>query len=227
VPHDENIISYAKMQLVPFGERVPYQDSFPFKYIVKFLDALEMGQGNWSPGKKVTIFPLATEGKRKNKPNIKPAVYNDLKADTTFFAAPICYESVFPELIRKFVARGAEFLVIITNDAWFGRAHLPEIFSGGLFQHAQIATFRAIENRIEIARCANTGVTTFIDSFGRMRKSTQIFEEAVIVDNVALRSKTTFYTRYGNVFSYMVSSIAVLTIIYALFSRVSARNNHN
>ncbi len=202
-PRTAKIKSYAKMQLVPFGERAPYQDNFPFKYIKKLLDTLELGQGDWSRGSKVMVFSLPHEA----------------RTDSIRFSVPICYESVFPDLVRKFVTRGAEFLVIITNDAWFGKASWPNIFSGGLYQHAQIATFRAIENRIEIARCANTGISSFIDIYGRVKQSTEIFEEDVITDKVHLRTHTTFYTKYGNVFSYFVSVVTIFAVLSALYHK--------
>jgi apolipoprotein N-acyltransferase len=206
-PHDAHISSYAKMQLVPFGERAPYQDNFPFKYIKKLLDQLELGHGDWSRGGEVVVFALPQEANK----------------DSLRFSVPICYESVFPDLVRKFVRRGAEFLVVITNDAWFGRASWPNVFSGGLYQHAQIATFRAIENRIAIARCANTGISLFIDKYGRVRQATKIFEEDVIIDTLGLRSQTTFYTQYGNIFSYVMSAVTLFALMGAVYSKYSSK----
>lgn len=215
-PHTPVIKSYAKIQLVPFGERVPYQDSFPFKYIIKLLDKLELGQGNWSRGEETVLFSLPLQVTfAERRPAETDSHEGEVERDVRF-SVPICYESVFPDLVRKFVVQGADFLVVITNDAWFGRPSLPEMFSGGMFQHSQIAIFRAIENRIEIARCANTGVSEFIDSYGRVRKPTGIFEEAVIVDSIGLRTKTTFYTRHGNIFSVAISAVVIITILSAL-----------
>ena len=215
-PHNPEIKSYAKMQLVPFGERVPYQDSFPFKYIIKFLDTLELGQGNWSRGRDATVFSIPLKLNTNFNSSNSTSRGDSSYIKTTKFAVPICYESVFPDLVRKFVVRGAEFLVVITNDAWFGRPNLPSVLSGGMFQHAQIATFRAIENRIAIARCANTGVSAFIDRYGRMRKATKIFKEDVIIDAIALRTETTFYGRHGNIFSYVMATVTIISVISAL-----------
>ncbi|MDZ7413667.1 MAG: apolipoprotein N-acyltransferase [candidate division KSB1 bacterium] len=189
LPGEDDLQRYAKMQLVPFGERVPYQDAFPFSLVKRLLDALELGEGNWSPGKDAVVFTMPhREGASR-------------------FSVPICYESVFPELVRKFVVRGAEFLVVITNDAWFGRPSLPRWLCGGMYQHAEIAVFRAIENRIAIARCANTGVSALIDPYGRIVQATDIFVEAVVAGEVPLRREDTFYARHGNVFTVVASAI--------------------
>ncbi len=195
VPGNAELQRYAKMQLVPFGERVPYEDTFPFSAVKKLLDALELGEGNWSPGREPTVFALSVD-----------------RRDATF-SAPICYESVFPDLVRRFVVRGAQFLVVITNDGWFGRPSLPKWLCGGMYQHAQIAVFRAIENRIAIARCANTGISGFIDPYGRMIDATDIFVEAVVAGTVPLRQEETFYARHGNVFTVVASALGAAAVV--------------
>jgi apolipoprotein N-acyltransferase len=195
------IASYAKMHLVPFGERVPFEDAIPF--FKEWLAKLEMGEGNWSPGSEIKLFELTA-----------PAANGQSAAK--HLATIICFESIFPEEVADFVRRGADLLVVITNDAWFGRPHVPFWLSGGVYQHAQIAIFRAIENRISIARCANTGFTMTIDPYGRVKKRAPLFVEAVLNDALPLRQETTFFTRHGQVFAHAVSVVALLLVGFAL-----------
>jgi len=200
------IPTYAKMHLVPFGERVPFEDDIPF--FKEWLTKLEMGEGNWSPGSEIKLFELA--GPMTNGQSVA--------MEAKHVAAIICFESIFPEEVAAFVRKGADLLVVITNDAWFGRPHAPFWMSGGIYQHAQIAIFRAIENRISIARCANTGMTMTIDPFGRIKRRAPLFEPAVLNDVLPLRHETTFYTRHGPVFIHSVSIIALALVGVAKFA---------
>jgi len=138
------------------------------------------------------------------------------------------YESVFPDLVHRFVAGGAELLVVITNDGWFGRPSLPRWLCGGMYQHARMAIFRAIENRIAIARCANTGISAFIDPYGRMLKATDIFTEAVLAGEVPLGQGSTFYARHGNVFTVVVSAMGAATVMVSpLLGRAIGPRRHS
>ncbi|MDZ7262521.1 MAG: apolipoprotein N-acyltransferase, partial [candidate division KSB1 bacterium] len=202
LPNQSQIQSYAKLHLVPFGERVPFEDSFPFSYLKSLLDKLELGQGDFSPGKETVVFQFQTQGEKGSTESIK-------------FSVVICYESIFPELVREFVVKGAQFLIIITNDAWFGKTSAP-------YHHAQIAIFRAIENRISIGRCANTGVSMFIDSYGRTLMASPIFKEEVLVSDIPLRQEKTFFTRYGNVFSSAILVFNVFPLGLALLHKRTA-----
>ena len=192
-PHDFAIDNYRKMKLVPFSERVPYRNYFPFNFLKNFLYDLELGVGDYSLGQESNVFLF------ENKSATTDSIVG--------FSVPICYESVFPSSVRNFVKNGARFLTIITNDAWFGKTSAP-------FQHAQIAVFRAIENRTSIARCANTGISCFIDSFGRVTKSTPIFTETVVTGSLTTNTYKTFYTKYGNVFAQIVSLVTLLFILF-------------
>jgi apolipoprotein N-acyltransferase len=124
----------------------------------------------------------------------------------------ICFESVYPALVRSFVRRGAEFLVNITNDAWFGKTHGP-------FQHAQIAVFRAIENRISIARCANSGVSMFVDPLGRVKSATKIFVRTTVIGQIPLKLKDTFYTKHGDWFAQGCFLVSFFLISACLIKR--------
>lgn len=183
-PREGNPKWYSKIHLVPFGERTPLVNFCPI------FRRLNIGSRDFSPGTEYTIFHIP-RGK---------------------FAVLICFESIFPQLVRKFVQRGADFLVNITNDAWFGRTSSP-------YQHAQIAVFRAVENRIGIARCANTGVSMIIDPYGRIIRNTEIFVRHSLIGTVPLRNTETFYTRYGDVFSRLCSIVALGWLAWALVKR--------
>lgn len=179
-PGMKRLQEYSKIHLVPFSERIPFQTVFPF------LRSLNFGQANFSSGEDYTLFstPSAT------------------------FGVLICFESIFPDLMRQFVLRGADFVVVITNDAWFGRTSSP-------YQHARIAIFRSIENRIGLARCANTGVTMFIDPYGRAAGETKIFTKQASKGKINFRKEKTFYTQYGNIFSKFCVVMSILWLLFA------------
>jgi apolipoprotein N-acyltransferase len=175
---------YNKIHLVPFSEKIPYDEKFHIS------DKVQLGQSDFSSGKSLTIFDIP-QGR---------------------FATLICFESVYPALVRSFVKGGAEFLVNITNDGWFGKTHGP-------FQHARIAVFRAIENRISIARCANTGVSMFIDPFGRVRDVTKIFVRTTVIDEIPSKLEDTFYTKHGDWFAQACFLVSFFLMLSALIKR--------
>jgi len=140
-----SVARYDKIHLVPFGEYVPFSNSLPF------LHSLVLGElGEFTPGNEFKAFSL------------QPSAFSQ----RIKFSVLICFEDIFPELARRFVRNGARFLVVITNDAWYGR-------SGAAYQHAANSVFRAIENRVPVVRCANTGYSCFIDSKGRIYDSVE------------------------------------------------------
>jgi apolipoprotein N-acyltransferase len=158
---------YDKRHLVPFGEYVPWPSVF------FFLDKLVEGVGDFGRGERATV--LADGGLR--------------------FGVTICYEAIFPAEVREFVRGGAEFLVNITNDAWFGR-------SGAPYQHLAMAAMRAVENGSYLVRSANTGVSAVIAPTGEIRSQTPLFVEAAFVETVRPRRGETPYTRYGDVLAW-------------------------
>lgn len=198
-PNKHLMESYAKLHLVPFGERVPFTEAFPrFK---DFLESLEMGEGNFSPGESIKTFLVPLKKNSSSQPtNIRLSMV-------------ICFESMFPELVRRFVTdSNSQLLAIITNDAWFKRSSAP-------YHHAQAAVFRAIENRISIARCANTGVSMFIDSYGKILDQSPIFERLYMVNDVQLRNQQSFFAKYGNIFSLAISIMNLVPLFIALFTK--------
>jgi apolipoprotein N-acyltransferase len=175
---------YNKMHLVPFGEYVP------LKHILFFVGKMVESIGDFGSGSDYTVMTVPYgAGERREK---------------TKLCTVICYEIIFPGLVRQFVDRGAAIVTTITNDAWFGRTSAP-------FQHFSMAVFRAVENRVPIARAANTGISGFIDSRGRILETSGIFTEAYLMHTLAPGSTKTFYTSHGDVFSYLciIASIVV------------------
>ncbi len=171
-PNSWDVTQYNKMKLVPFGERVPLVGHFPVLYDLAKKTDLDVG--GFSPGDSVVVFELND----RNKDRIIP------------FATVICYESIFPYFVRKFIQNGARFLVIITNDGWFGN-------TSGPYQHAQIAVMRAIENGIGIARCANTGISEIIDPMGRIVKRTSFNKEEILTGRIDVRDSDTIFLKAG------------------------------
>jgi len=162
-PQGELQGKYDKVHLVPFGEYVPMKRFLPF------IDKLVAQVGDFKPGRKG----------------------HTLSWDDRRVGLLICYESIFPELARATVRNGADLLVNITNDAWFGR-------TSAAFQHFSMAVFRAVENRRCLARAANTGISGFIDANGRILHATGLFTEAVDARPLALLKNRSYYSRWGD-----------------------------
>jgi apolipoprotein N-acyltransferase len=188
----EFVARYDKTHLVPFGEYVPLRGVLGF-----FLRAVARGVApdNVTAGADPRALALPRPG--------------GAGAPLTM-AVPICYELLFPDLVRRMVDDGAEALLAITNDAWYGRTGAP-------YQFLAITAMRSAETRVWTARAANTGVSAIIDSRGRVRARTRIFERGLLVEDVPLRPKPrggSFYTRHGDVFAFACwIAAAVLAVI--------------
>jgi apolipoprotein N-acyltransferase len=193
---------YDKLHLVPFGEYIP------LKQILPFLETI-VPIGDITRGKEYTILELASE------PVSQLASYNRQTGKQanrqTKFSVLICFEDLFPELSRQFVKKGANFLVNITNDAWYKRSSAP-------FQHLQASVFRAVENRVYLARAANTGVSGFILPTGKIislvqdESSRKIFVDGFATQDIFMPEwPFSFYTRYGDILPF----VCLLFIIYS------------
>lgn len=180
-PSGKILYRYDKIHLVPFGEYVPLSN------ILFFIEKMVVGLGDFIPGKEFTIMEIP-EGR---------------------FGVVICYEVIFPELVRKFVKNGAEFMVTITNDAWFEKTSAP-------YQHFSMVVFRSIENRVYFARSANTGISGFISPTGEIIARSPIFVKDSITYTVFPSTIKTFYTLYGDVFAYICISITIISIVVAV-----------
>jgi apolipoprotein N-acyltransferase len=172
---------YDKIHLVPFGEYVPLSS------VLSFVNKLVEGIGEFIPGKDYTLMDL---------PQVK-------------FGVVICFEVIFPELVRNFVAEGAQFMTTITNDAWFGTSSAP-------YQHFSMVVFRAIENRVPFARAANTGISGFIDSRGEILKTSRLFEEVTLKDDLRITGEKTLYTQYGDLFAIICVILSFILLIRPL-----------
>lgn len=170
---------YEKIHLVPFGERIPFQEVFPF------LGRIDLGQAEWTPG----------------------TAYKVLSSRGHAFSVLICFESIFPELARRFASEGAQFLVNITNDEWFGPTAAP-------WQHSDMAILRCVELGMGMARCANTGISMFVDPYGRVTAETALFREATLVGTVELAVHPTFYTEWGDALVFLC--LGLVSVLLAL-----------
>jgi len=190
---------YDKAHLVPFGEYVPLRGLLGL-----LIGAVARGMApdnvTAGPGPRVVKLP---------QPN-HPGDSSTLDAPAPVpVGIPICYELLFPDLVRRFVASGGSVLLAITNDAWYGRTGAP-------YQFLAITALRSAETRVWTARAANTGVSAFIDDRGRVRNRTRIFERGLLVDDVPLRpgaAGDSFYVRHGDVFAWACGAAVAVAAI--------------
>ncbi|MEK6727113.1 MAG: apolipoprotein N-acyltransferase [Candidatus Omnitrophota bacterium] len=183
---------YDKIHLVPFGEYIPLKKLFPFLQTIVPIGDIAAGEG-------YSIFKIQNR--------TTPA------QDT--FSVLICFEDLFPEISREFVKRGAGFLVNITNDAWYKK-------TAAAHQHFQASVFRAVENRVFLARSANSGVSGFISPTGEVislvkdRAGKDIFVGGFDTQEIISRKKNlTFYTRYGD----LLPCACLLLLLCAIIAR--------
>ncbi|HME98858.1 MAG TPA: apolipoprotein N-acyltransferase [Terriglobia bacterium] len=185
-PMGEQISRYDKMHLVPFGEYVP------FKQLLFFAESLTRQVGEFVPG---TDYTLSTVDGHK-------------------ISTIICYESIFPNLVRQSVKRGSNLIVLITNDGWFGQSSAP-------YQHLRMGVVRAVENRRYMVRTANTGVSAIIDPYGRIEARTPVGVRTILDGLAHFRSDRTFYTEYGDVFAYANVLLVILFLILVIRGQTS------
>ena len=177
-PGGDILGAYNKVHLVPFGEYVPLQQYLPF------IHKLTEQSGDFYAGTKGNTI-----------------VFNQSR-----IGVQICFEAIFPELSRAMVKNGANIIINITNDAWFGRSSAP-------FQHFSMIKFRAVENKRSVARAANTGISGFIDPCGRVLASTSLYEDSYLTRRIPLCDTMTVYTRYGDVFAFLCFAFLLTAFI--------------
>jgi apolipoprotein N-acyltransferase len=187
-PEGEVALRYHKIRLVPFGEYVPMQSVLTLggRVVAKLVQQVS----DFSPGDAPATATV--DGRR--------------------IGAFICYEAIFPDLARLFARDGADLLVNITNDAWYGRTSAP-------YQHLAMATFRAVENGKYLVRAANTGISAVVDPRGRVLEEAPLFESAALVRDVPIVPGQTFYSRHGDVFAWGCLVAAVLLTLQSGFRR--------
>jgi len=174
---DGSWTTYYKMHLVPFGEYTPYPRIF------SFLKKVTHAIGNISPGEKINLHHYQGYS----------------------FGSPICYEIIFPSLVRQFIHQGAKFLVTITNDGWYGTSSAP-------YQHFTIAIFRAVELRRYLLRAATTGISGIIDPYGRVIARSRLMTTEVLTASIVPLEGKSFYARTGDLLP-----LTGLTILGAFF----------
>ena len=170
---------YRKMHLVPFGEYVPA------KNLLFFAAPLVQAVSDFSAGEEAALLPVAGH----------------------LISTAICYEVVYPDLVRQFVAGGSEMLTTITNDAWFGPTSAP-------YQHFEQASMRAIEMGRYLVRSANTGVSGIVDPYGRVVERTAIFQRAAVVGEARFLRTSTFYARHGDILAYASVLVTVVLLVF-------------
>jgi apolipoprotein N-acyltransferase len=184
-PGGDITMRYHKMRLVPFGEYLPVPS-----FVSSFLPVARLVENvsDFTPGRT-------------------PITGEVLGVPVSVF---ICYEAIFPSLVRRFSMNGARVLFNVTNDGWYGTSAAP-------YQHYAMARFRAVENRRFLVRAANTGISAIIDPFGREIARTELMEKRALVGDVRAISELTFYARHGDVFAWSVAALSTLSMLAASF----------
>ena len=183
-PNEGFSFGYYKSHLVPYGEYVPLQ-----KYLT-FLAPLVEAAGNFSRGR----------------------IEQPLQAGNIDAGVLICFESIFPELGRAWIEAGANLLVNLTNDAWYGKSSAPH-------QSWAMTVYRSVETRRSLVRSANTGISGFIDPLGRIAGDSALFVEWADAEEVPLLTGTTFFVRQGYLFAPICGVVACVIIVIAAINR--------
>jgi apolipoprotein N-acyltransferase len=179
---------------------VPFGEYVPLPYIFDFARNL-IEMADFSKGKEYTLFEV--EGAK--------------------FGALICFEDIFPNLTRDFINHGAHFMINITNDAWFMRSPEP-------YQHLQASVFRAVENRVNVVRAANTGISCFISPSGEVTgrvssNSQDIFVEGYKTQTIIIEEGRTFYTKFGDIFVIICLGLIIIQAFLKFLRRQEPETN--
>jgi apolipoprotein N-acyltransferase len=177
-PDGRTAAVYRKIHLVPWGEFIP------MKRLLFFVSPLVDSFTDFSPGTEMVLLPIGSH----------------------LASTAICYEVVYPSLIRRAVQGGSELLTTITNDAWYGHSSAP-------YQHFALASMRAIEQGRYLARAANTGISGVIDPYGRIVRQSSIFEQDALVEQVRFLTVRTIYSRIGDVIAYIAIALVGLGLV--------------
>jgi apolipoprotein N-acyltransferase len=170
---------YDKIHLVPFGEYIPFQN------LLTFAHKLTGRVSRFTRGDGPKVFRLASA-----------------TGDAHRYGIFICYEAVFADEVRHFAQLGADVLVNISDDGWYGDTSAP-------WQHLNMVRMRAIENRRWILRSTNNGVTAVIDPYGVVRQSIPRHQAAALAAQFAFRNDITFYTAHGDIFGWLCALLGL------------------
>lgn len=188
-PNSDEVKKYGKIKLVPFGEKVPLVEQIP---ILGDLIKWNVGISSWNQGKSIVVDTVK------------------VNSNSTAIGGVICIESIYPDFCAQFVEKGAEVLVVVTNDSWYGN-------SSGPYQHKEFAVLRAIENRRSVVRAANGGISCYINPLGETVVSTKMFTRDILTAEIELNNHETFYTKHPlfiPVISILISAIIILMSAY-------------
>ena len=163
---------------------VPFGEFVPFKRLLFFVGTIVEAVSDFSPGTEALLLPVAGH-----------------QASTA-----ICYEVIFASLMRDFVQHGSELLTTITNDAWYGR-------SSAAYQHWQQASLRSIEEGRYLARAANTGISGFVDPYGRVLQKSGLFESVVMTEDVRFLTDRTVYSRIGDLAGWLSVALTAAALV--------------
>ena len=191
LPGNNFVQKYQKMKLVPFGEKTPYVEHFPF---IENLIKWNVGISAWNVGKSSKVL----EAEINNK--------------TIAIGGIICIESIYPVFVSEFVEKGADFITVVTNDSWYGN-------SSGPYQHKAISVLRAVENRRSVVRCANGGISCVILPDGTTESATEMFTKNVLVEDVVIKTKKSFYTNHARLLPGISISIVVIVMLLVIANR--------
>lgn len=197
---------YSKTHLVPFGEFIPFESFFS-----SLRDNIDKPIGNFTRGNEAVILPMRSS-------RVTTDLNGVVNKQTVFykFGVLICFEDVFPYISREFVHDGADFLVNITNDAWFGDSGAPR-------QHMQASVFRAVENKVPVIRAANTGISCFISPAGEIlarveENGRDMSVRDVLTCNVNVYRGRTLYTKHGDLFALFTVVMLILLLVSEFLS---------
>lgn len=165
---------------------VPFGEFVPLQELLFFVGPLVQQVGGFTPGGEMVLLPT------RDGP----------------ISTAICYEIVFPRLVGESITRGSELLTTITNDAWYGRSSAP-------YQHFLQASMRAIEQGRFLARAANTGISGFVDPYGRVVEQSAIFERGVLVADLQMLQARTIYGRIGDLVAYVCAALTLAALVFS------------
>jgi apolipoprotein N-acyltransferase len=173
-------------KLVPYHKvmLVPFSEIMPFEAQFPILSRVNLGAAGFKRGESEAVFRI------NDKLEIAPY---------------ICYEIIFPSFVRRRLSESTNMLVNVTNDGWFGR-------SSGPYQHAAMAQMRSVENGIALARSANSGISMFVDPYGRVLAKSGLYTRDIIIRDVPTYRIMTFYARFGDWFVALCAVLAAVGI---------------
>jgi apolipoprotein N-acyltransferase len=186
-------IDTGAMDFIPYHKirLVPFSEAIPFEGRFPILSRVNLGETDFHRGNEQTVFAIS--------PDLKAAPF-------------ICYESIFPDFVRQRVRMGVNLMVNITNDGWFGK-------SSGPYHHATMARMRSIENGVSLARCANSGISLFVDPVGRIYGHSKLYERALLTRRIPTDTLPTLYTRFGDWFVDVCGIIIIIAIVTVVLKR--------